>query len=1172
MPDTHHHGTTLPVHAHARRSSRTAVAAAVSLLLGACSAGAAADDPLEVDAEEKVDYASADDMVDWGDDHTHLDVVTVNAPGVVTESDDAGSEDEPASNDSSHGDTSASITLITPSGSRVLDEPPAGLVPVEPANADEAAALEAAEPGSFIAVDVDGILGVTGTRYVRSLTTITELPPTTSRPTEEPAGSDDTTEPSSDPGPVDEDEIFAELDSDDPMGSSAEPTMNDTIGESDGVEVQVEGDLTDEEIAEQIEEMDGVVEVEIVGPGILAVSVENEVDDVVSASIGEIDGVEGVNEDLLAYVSEDPRQGEQWAIANTGSGSQAAGWPGVAGADIAAPDAWTVTSGSGVVIAVIDSGQDLTHRDLASNTWSNPGENCSNGVDDNGNGFVDDCVGWDFGNDDNTPSVPPSSNGSHGTHVAGIVAAAANGVGVVGGAPGATLMPLKVARDDGRITMSSVAAAINYAADNGADVMNLSLGTKPGTWLGTNSSTELAIRNARAKGVVVVVAAGNDSTNLDITGPGWPAGFAGTYDNVVAVGASTNSDTHAHFSNTGSIVGIHAPGWAILSTLPGSTEGIQYGTSMASPYVAAGAAAVISSGHASDPASVIARLKATADNLGWGIRIDLAQAVGYEAPLVGAQLAVSVSGADALVADRPGALGWSIEAPPDPAATGVRISAAARHDGVIGAIDGLQMSVSDAAGPMSTITSDAEGRFPVIPIRDASALVGDGLALTTTATLPATEYAFVVELVNAQGAAVSAPYVSYVSVAAPAPPPTTAPPTTTAPGSGGDSSDGPTTTTAPGSDPSPPPAPTTTTPGDGSPTPPPGTQPPSTEAPTTQPPASQPPSTDAPSGGGDPADPTNPTTTTTIPIGPPPPSPTTVPSDPTSPKPTTTPVTTTAPGGDLAPRPEPGPTTTAPGNPVTSTTQPASDAPDATEDGPYRADSITPNTGSIAGFTRVVIAGHFPTAVPVYVWFGDQPTAAVRAVVVPEGLVTDSPVVENTGVRDIIVKFELDRPYELRLAGAFTYTEVPIYSPPSTQAPSSGGNTGGDSGDGTSGGSGDGTSGGSGESGGPGGETSPTTNPPSTTTTVPGTPPGGGTPTPPSDGTTTTTTDPGTTPPPPPPGEPGGDDGGSSPPQDRPLGDLVLRPQPTTGTLAQLTTASWPTQGCTANICPASRL
>ena len=131
--------------------------------------------------------------------------------------------------------------------------------------------------------------------------------------------------------------------------------------------------------------------------------------------------------------------------------------------------------------------------------------------------------------------------------------------------------------------------------------------------------------------VVVVVAAGNDSTNLDITGPGWPAGFAGTYDNVVAVGASTNSDTHAHFSNTGSIVGIHAPGWAILSTLPGSTEGIQYGTSMASPYVAAGAAAVISSGHASDPASVIARLKATADNLGWGIRIDLAQAVGYEA-------------------------------------------------------------------------------------------------------------------------------------------------------------------------------------------------------------------------------------------------------------------------------------------------------------------------------------------------------------------------------------------------------------------------------------------------------------------------------------------------------------------------------------------------------------
>lgn len=1151
-----------------RRRTFSVLTATVALVVGACSADERSDETAAEPAAfvEEVDVATAADAAGWDDEHTHLEVVTVNVPGAqAVRSTDDGADDADAGagtgEDQPEPDRTGDepLTLVTPSGSRVLDGPPPGLLPVEPATADEARALEAAEPGSFIAVDVDGVLGAPGGRYVRSLTTITALP----------TGGDIADDANAvEPEPGDEDEVFAELD-------DADGEPDDPDGAPDGteaIEVQVGGGETDEEIVEQIEALDGVVEAAVVGPGIIAVTVEDERDDVVAAEIGDLDGVDDVSEDLLAYVSEDPRQGEQWAITNTGAGTQAAGWPGVAGADIGAVDGWTVTTGSGVTVAVIDSGQDLDHRDLAANTWSNPDEDCANGVDDDANGFVDDCTGWDFGSNDNTPSVPPSGNGSHGTHVAGIVAAAANGVGVVGAAPDATLLPLKVARENGAIPMSAVAAAINYAVDNGAQVINLSLGTAPGTYLGPNSSTELAIRNARERNVLVVVAAGNDGANLDTTGPGYPAGFAAMYDNVIAVGASTNSDTHAYFSNTGSIVGIHAPGWAVLSTLPGDTDGMKYGTSMAAPYVAGAAAAVIASGRATDPAAVISRLRSTADDLGWGSRLDLAAAVGYEPPLVGSQLAVSVHGADTLVADEPGRLDWSITAPDDMPATGVRMSVAALHQGAIGAVDGLELAVGDAAGPLSTVRSDEEGGFPVVPIRDAASLAADGLALSTTATLPATEYAFVVELVDDSGAAVSAPYVSYVSVRAPAPP-DTMPPTGGSDGSGGPGDGGapttqpptPPTTIAPG-------APTTTTPaGPGTP----GTTPPDGGAPA-------PPTTQTPvDGGGQQGGGPSPGTT----VAPGPGTPTTTPGEsPTTTAPAvdvpttavppddgpTTPATTTTstvPSG--TPSPDAPPTTLPDTTPTPGGQEP--DGPDPAQDGEYRALAVTPNTGSIDGFTRVVVSGSFPAAVPVYVWFGDQPTAAVRATPSASGLLVDTPAVEVAGTRDVIVKFETDRPYELRLRDAFTYTES-TPGGPTTPGP----------------GDGSGGSGGSGQDGG------------QTPTTVPGTPPStapsGGSPTPPPSGgdttttTTTTTTvptsppgpggpddpgdDPGTGPPPPDGGSGGGggQDPGTEPPAQRELGSLTLRPQPSTGALSRLTTGAWPSTGCRADVCPASAL
>ena len=155
----------------------------------------------------------------------------------------------------------------------------------------------------------------------------------------------------------------------------------------------------------------------------------------------------------------DPRSGEQWAI--------------VAGSVLGLPPAWELSRGAGVVVAVVDSGAKLDHVDLAPNIWTNFDEVPGNRVDDDRNGYVDDVHGVDFttsrsGND-------LSDGWGHGTHVAGIIAAAQNGRGVVGVAPQARLMILKVLNAKGAGTTNGVAEAVRYAAANGARVINLSL-------------------------------------------------------------------------------------------------------------------------------------------------------------------------------------------------------------------------------------------------------------------------------------------------------------------------------------------------------------------------------------------------------------------------------------------------------------------------------------------------------------------------------------------------------------------------------------------------------------------------------------------------------------------------------------------------------------------------
>ena len=167
---------------------------------------------------------------------------------------------------------------------------------------------------------------------------------------------------------------------------------------------------------------------------------------------------------------------------------------------VGAPSAWAAgVTGAGITVAVVDTGVDATHPDLAANMWTNPGEIAGNGLDDDNNGFIDDSRGWDFASNDNDPM---DLNG-HGTHVAGTIAAANDGSGQTGVAYGARIMPARVLDAAGSGTYAAIANGVRYATANGARVINLSLGGRTGS-----PDLQLAIQEAAARGVVVVMAAG----------------------------------------------------------------------------------------------------------------------------------------------------------------------------------------------------------------------------------------------------------------------------------------------------------------------------------------------------------------------------------------------------------------------------------------------------------------------------------------------------------------------------------------------------------------------------------------------------------------------------------------------------------------------------------------
>lgn len=270
----------------------------------------------------------------------------------------------------------------------------------------------------------------------------------------------------------------------------------------------------------------------------------------------------------------DTYYGLQWGLHNTGQDIR--GVSGVADADIDMPEAWDILTGNaGKVIAVIDSGTQWSHPDLDANIWTNPGEIPGNGIDDDGNGYVDDVRGWDFYNNDNNPD---DADG-HGTHVAGTIGAEGNNnQGVAGVLWDCQIMPLRFIGPFGGSTSDAI-AAIDYAVAAGCTVSNNSWGGG-----GFNTSLYNAIANAANAGHVFVAAAGNDGVNTD-NSPHYPSSY--NLPNIISVAATTNRDTLASFSNYGvNSVDIGAPGEDIASTYSGNGYVWSSGTSMASPHVA----------------------------------------------------------------------------------------------------------------------------------------------------------------------------------------------------------------------------------------------------------------------------------------------------------------------------------------------------------------------------------------------------------------------------------------------------------------------------------------------------------------------------------------------------------------------------------------------------------
>ena len=272
---------------------------------------------------------------------------------------------------------------------------------------------------------------------------------------------------------------------------------------------------------------------------------------------------------LFASVPNDPEFSKLWGLENTGQTVNSTS--GTNGADTKFIPAWKLArpSSDEVVVGVVDTGMDITHPDLAANLWINPGEIAGNGIDDDGNGYTDDMHGFDFA--DNTAAITDSD--IHGTHVAGTIAAVGkNGVGVIGVNYRAKLLAMKVSSNGDSLPLSAVIEAFNYAIalkQHGVNIVALNASFGGPSF---SASEQTAIEALRDAGIVLCAAAGNETTDNDVT-PSYPANYPTS--NIISVAALTQNNGLAGFSNYGATsVDLAAPGVNIYSTEPLGAGGL----------------------------------------------------------------------------------------------------------------------------------------------------------------------------------------------------------------------------------------------------------------------------------------------------------------------------------------------------------------------------------------------------------------------------------------------------------------------------------------------------------------------------------------------------------------------------------------------------------------------
>jgi hypothetical protein len=395
--------------------------------------------------------------------------------------------------------------------------------------------------------------------------------------------------------------------------------------------------------------------------------------------------VEWAEPDYLAYPTattpNDPLFSLQWGLSQ-----------------IDAPTAWDISTGSGMVpIALLDSGLQFNHPDLAGKLWVNPGEVSGNGLDDDNNGFIDDVNGWDFVNADN---LSADDNG-HGTQTAGVAGAASNNsAGIAGVCWNCTLMPVKVMGAGGVANYSDIAAGVLYAARKGARVINISLGG-----YSESAALQAAILSAvETYGSVIVAGAGNDHLST----PFYPA----AYPQVLAVAASGPGDILWGDSNYGEWVDVVAPGADIHTTFLGDDYGAVHGTSLSSGFVS-GLAGLLRSHYPDWSADMVrAQITHTAQNID-SLNPGFAGLLG--SGRVNAYQALSIP-PQPLLSFHSQTLNGSVTARPEPGSS-------------VDLVVSVYNDWADAASVQATLSSSS----PYITITTANAAYGDIPAYATSA-------------------------------------------------------------------------------------------------------------------------------------------------------------------------------------------------------------------------------------------------------------------------------------------------------------------------------------------------------------------------------------------------------------------------------------------------------